>query len=81
MFPASKLLQNFHKGKGSEHEDYYLTVKKLVRNSEFSESDGFKELSVLDHEFLVSHKKICLIVKGISPGIGIMLHYESLIVW
>ena len=34
-------------GAANGHEDCYGTFKKLVRNSEFSRSDNFKELSVL----------------------------------
>ena len=38
---------NVQQGTGSEHEDWYETFKKLVRNSEYSKSDNVKKLSVL----------------------------------
>ena len=33
----------------SGHEDYYGTLKKVVRNSGYSKSDNFKKLPVLAH--------------------------------
>ena len=38
---------NAPEGTGSEYEDFYGAFKKLVRYSEYSNSDNFKELSGL----------------------------------
>ena len=34
-------------GTGSEHEGFYETFKKLIRDSEYSKSDNLEKLSVL----------------------------------
>ena len=41
------LALSFNEGHGSEHEDCCETFKKLVRKSEYLESDNLKKLSVL----------------------------------